>query len=97
VCVCVWLCVVCVCVVCVLCVWCVCVCVWCVFCVCGVCFVCVVCVCVCVSVKHNNLLQETVLTAKCFDSNEAIRPSKEQIQGISYIRVHFGIPEADNE
>ena len=39
-----------------------------------------------VSVKHDNLLHKIMLTVY-------IRPSKEVIQGMSYIRVHFGIPK----
>jgi hypothetical protein len=46
-----------------------------------------------VSVKHNNLLYKIILTATCFDSNESsLGQSNEVIQGILYIRVHFGIP-----
>jgi len=51
-----------------------------------------------VSIKHNNLLHKIMLTATCFDSNESSSgyPS-ELIQDISYIRVHFGMPNACSE
>jgi len=51
-----------------------------------------------VSFKHNNLLHKIMLTATCFDSNESSSGHpNELLQGMSYIRVHFGIQDAYNE
>ena len=48
--------------------------------------------------QTQQFITQIMLTATCLDSSESSSGhAKEPIQGTSYIRVHFGIPNAYNE